>query len=134
MGLVAVDVPLISNLNVCDNIALIIQYHNNVPVKEAEKLVIGHLKRCGLEQIAFKRNPSLSDEERFCAMLLRAAMVKDAYILIDRPLKILADLEDRSFFYNILNGLADLFLECHILDYKWNQERYEMIYEAQQQP
>lgn len=132
LGLVAVDVPLISNLNVCDNIALIIQYQKNVPVKEAEKLVISYLKRYGLENIAFKRNPSLSDEERFCVMLLRAAMVTDAFILIDRPLKIVPDLEESCFFYNVISSLDDRFVECHIFDYEWNRERYEMIYETEQ--
>ncbi len=131
LGLVAVDVPLISNLSVCDNIALIIQYHQNVPAKQAVQLVISYLKRFGMEKIAYKRNPSLTDEERFCAMILRAAMVTDATILIDRPLKILPDLEEKSFFYNILGGLADIFHECHILDYEWNRERYEMIYEIE---
>ena len=132
LGLVAVDVPLISNLNVCDNIALIIQYHQNVPAKQAAQFVISSLKRFGMESIACKRNPSLTDEERFCAMLLRAAMVTDAIILIDRPLKILPDLEEKSFFYDVLGSLADTFHECHILDYEWNRERYEMIYEIKQ--
>jgi ABC-type lipopolysaccharide export system ATPase subunit len=128
---VAVDVPLISNLNVCDNIALIIQYHRNLPTKEAEDLVMTYLKRFNLERIARKRNPSLSDQERFCAMLLRSAMVSGAIILIDRPLKLIPDLEDNKFFYNTLTTIFDLFMECHLLDYKWNRHHYEMIYETE---
>jgi ABC-type lipoprotein export system ATPase subunit len=131
VGLVAVNVPLISNLNVCDNIALIIQYHRDMPVQEAESLVLTYLKRYNLEKIAQKRNPALSDRERFCAMLLRSAMVAGAIILIDRPLKLLPDLEDNRFFYNTLSIISDLFNECHILDYKWNRPHYEMIYEAE---
>jgi len=129
VGLVAVDVPLISNLDVCANISLIIQYHRNLPEGEAEELVMAHLKRFNLERIAKKRNPSLSDRERFCVMLLRSAMVDDAAILIDRPLKLLPDLEDSSFFYNTLTTIYDLFNACHILDYRWNRHHYEMIYE-----
>lgn len=131
IGLVSVDVPLISNLDVCDNIALIIQYHGDVPVGEAEDRVLSYLKRFHLESIARKRNPSLSDRERFCAMLARALMVDFAVVVIDRPLKLLPDLEDNRFFYNTLNTVSDLFTECHILDYKWNRHHYEMIYETE---
>jgi ABC-type lipoprotein export system ATPase subunit len=131
IGLVSVDVPLISNLDVCDNIALIIQYHRDAPVGEAENHVMNYLMRFHLEAIARKRNPSLSDRERFCAMLVRAVMVDSAVVVIDRPLKLLPDLEDNRFFYNTLTTVSDLFTECHILDYKWNRHHYEMIYETE---
>ena len=131
VGLVSVDVPLISNLDVSANISLIIQYHRNLPEREAEELVMAHLKRFNLERIAKKRNPALSDRERFCVMLLRSAMVADAVIIIDRPLKILPDMEDPAFFYNTLTTIYDLFNDCQILDYRWNRHHYEMIYETE---
>ncbi len=84
---VSLDVPLISNQEIWMNIALIKQYHENMPRIQAEKFVLNALQRLDLAHIAYKRNPALTDEERFVVLLLRAAMVKDALIIIDRPFK-----------------------------------------------
>jgi len=54
------------------NISLIKQYHENMPMAQAHDIAITALQRLGLEHIAYKRNPSLNNEERFCVMLLRA--------------------------------------------------------------
>ena len=92
-ALVCAEVPLISNQEAWLNIALIKQYYDNMSPQESEKLVFSLLRKLGLESVAYKRNPALSDEERFFIMLLRAAMVKDAVILIDRPFKIIPHLK-----------------------------------------
>jgi len=131
LGLVSSDVPLISNLNVWINIALIKQYHQNLPRKEAQHLILGYLQRFGLKEIAYKRNPALTFEEQFYAMLLRAAMVKDASIVIDRPFKIMPDLKDTICIYSALKTIDDLFTRCHIFDYIWNRDRYYWITDAQ---
>ncbi len=57
------------------------------------------LKRFDMAGIAEKRNPSLTMEELFCAMLIRAAMVRDAVVVLDRPFRILPDLPGRSIFH-----------------------------------
>jgi ABC-type lipoprotein export system ATPase subunit len=92
---VSVDVPLISNQDVYMNIALIKEYHENMPRQQAERLAVHCLGRIGLEHIAYKRNPSLTLEERFGVMLLRAAMVKDAMILIDKPFELIPHLQEK---------------------------------------
>ena len=96
---VSVDVPLISNQDVWMNISLIKQYHENMPQKQAEQIVLQVLERLGLTHIANKRNPSLTSEERFCVMLLRAVMVRDALVLIDRPLKLSRTLRTLIIFF-----------------------------------
>jgi ABC-type lipopolysaccharide export system ATPase subunit len=121
---VSVDVPLISNQDVYLNIALIKQYHENMPRREAERLAVEYLKRFDLGHIAHKRNPALSPEERFCAMLLRAAMVKEATILIDQPFKIIPHLKDMQFITTALKKIDDLYVSCHIYDYQWMEEKY----------
>jgi len=121
---VSVDVPLISNQDVYMNIALIKQYHENMPRREAERLAVEYLKRLDLGHIAHKRNPALSPEERFCAMLLRAAMVKDAMILIDQPFKIISHLKNTQFITAALKKIDDLYVSCHIYDYQWLEEKY----------
>lgn len=125
MGLVSLDAPLISNLSILHNIALIPEYHDRRSRKEAEGLVLHYLARMNVADIASKRNPALSDTERFCAMLLRAAMVKENAVVIDRPFKIMPELEDSRLIGNILQIIDDLLQECHIFDYIWNQDRYE---------
>lgn len=106
------------------NIALIKQYHENMPRRKARQLVLECLERFGLGPIADRRNPALSTEERFYVMLLRAAMVKDAMILIDRPFQMVPHLKDGSFIMDALKIIDDLYSSCHIYDYRWMEEKY----------
>jgi len=121
---VSVDIPLISNQDVWMNIALIKQYHENMPRSQAENLVLNALQRLDLANIARKRNPSLTNEERFCVFLLRACMVQDALIIIDRPFKIIPHLKNSDFIFQTLKKIDDLYVTCHIYDYKWMAEKY----------
>ncbi len=106
------------------NISLIKQYHENMPLTQAHDIAITALHRLGLENIAYKRNPSLNNEERFCVMLLRAAMVRNAAVIIDRPFKIIPQLNKIDFFLDTLKKIEDFYTNCHIYDYKWMTERY----------
>jgi len=106
------------------NISLIKQYHENMPMAQAHDIAITVLQRLGLEHIAYKRNPSLNNEERFCVMLLRAVMVRDAIVIIDRPFKIIPYLNKINFFLDTLKKIEDFYINCHIYDYKWMSERY----------
>ena len=131
MGLVSPDAPLISNLSVGGNIALIPQYHQNMPADKAKSLTQGLLRRFAMESIGERRNPALSMEERFCAMLLRAAMVRDAILVLDRPFGILTTLRDERFLTDALRKVDDLIAEIHIFDYSWDKERYEVPDDAE---
>ncbi len=124
LGLVSLEAPLISNLAVWSNIALIRQYHQNMPKHEARTFTEDLLRRLGMVSISEKRNPALTTEERFCAMLLRASMVRDAILLLDRPFNILTDLRDGRFIMDTLRKLSDLIAESYIFDYSWEKERY----------
>jgi len=124
LGLVSLEVPLISNLPVWSNIALIRQYHENMPWEEAKTLALDLLQRFGMAATAEKRNSSLTAEERFCIMLIRAALVRDAVVVLDRPFRIFPDLPDGRFFTDSLRKVDDLVAEAHIFDYNWEKERY----------
>jgi len=121
---VSENVPLISNQDVYMNISLIKQYHENMPRRQARQLALSCLERFGLGRIADRRNPALNTEERFCVMLLRAAMVKDAVILIDQPFQIVPHLKDGRFIMDALKIIDDLYLSCQIYDYRWMKEKY----------
>jgi ABC-type lipopolysaccharide export system ATPase subunit len=124
LGIVSLEVPLISNLNVLHNIALVKEYHHHLSRKEAETLSLQYLDKMNLIGIAYRRNPALTDEERFCAMLLRAVMVEDNHVVIDRPFKIMPDIKDSRFISQILQIVDALLHNCTIFDYIWNQDRY----------
>jgi ABC-type uncharacterized transport system ATPase subunit len=124
LGLVSLEVPLISNLPVWSNIALIRQYHENMPWEEAKRLALDLLQRFGMAATIEKRNSSLTAEERFCIMIIRAAMVRDAVVVLDRPFRIFPDLPDGRFFTDSLRKVDDLIAEAHIFDYNWEKERY----------
>jgi ABC-type lipopolysaccharide export system ATPase subunit len=124
---VSSDVPLISNQNVWMNIALIKQYHENMPIAQAEQMVFDVLRRFDLERIAYKRNPDLTNEERFYVMLLRAVMVRDALVIIDRPFKIIPHLNNMDNIFQALKNIEDFYLSCHIYDYEWMAGKYEAL-------
>ena len=92
---------------------------------DAEALALSCLKTMGLTDIAVKRTSALSDEERFGAMILRAVMVQGNAVVIDRPFKIMPELEDCRFIGNVLKSVDDFLHEGRIFDYIWNQDRYE---------
>lgn len=124
IALVSFDIPLISNLDVWNNIALIKLYKEDMNVRQAKKYVLRLLLRFGLEDIAYKRSAVLSEEQKFCVMLMRAAMVKNAIIVIDRPFMILHKSKDSILIMEALMKIEDLFHQCQILDYAWNKSRY----------
>jgi len=124
LGLVSLDAPLISNLAIWSNIALIRQYHQNMPRSKAKALAEDLLRRTGMESISGKRNSALTDEERFCAMIFRAAMVRDAVLVLDRPFNILTNMRDGVFIIETLQKIDDLIAEIHIFDYSWAESYY----------
>lgn len=131
MGLVSLEAPLISNLAVWSNIGLVRQYHENMPSHEAKTRAEDLLGRLGVAAVAEKRNPALTAEERFCAMLLRAAMVRDVILVLDRPFRILTDQRDGRFIWDTLRKIDDLIAETYIFDYNWEKARYGGAHGAQ---
>lgn len=125
-GIVSADTPLISNLNVWINIALIKQYHENLSRDAAYQVAMACLHRFRLEQIAHKRNPALTPQQRFCVMLLRAVMLPQAFVIIDRPFKLMPELRDGRFIYESLLKIADLYDRSCIFDYTWFEDRYRI--------
>jgi ABC-type nitrate/sulfonate/bicarbonate transport system ATPase subunit len=123
---VSAALPLISNLLVWENVALVKQYHNQFSKQEARTLVSRYLARLDLESVAHARDPELNEEQRFCVMVLRAAMMPDAVLLIDQPFKVLPADRDASVIFNLLNLLDDLYTRCYIFDYTLNQHRYRV--------
>lgn len=85
---------------------------------------MGLLARFDLNGIADRRSSALKREELFYVMLIRAAMVRDAVIVLDRPFRLLPDLRDGRFVTEALCKVNDLIAEVHVFDYSWEKERY----------
>jgi len=98
-----------------------------MPVNAAKSQTKSLLRRFAMEPIAERRNPSLTMEERFCTMLLRAAMVPDASIVLDRPFNILATPRNALFLKDALRKVDDLIAEINIFDYSWEKDRYGVL-------
>ncbi|MBU1184533.1 MAG: hypothetical protein KJ663_05095 [Proteobacteria bacterium] len=87
-------------------------------------MIFDLLGRFDLAAIAEKRDPALTAEERFYGMLLRAVMVREAVVVLDRPFSILTHLRDGGFLWEALRKVDDLIAEVDIFDYSWEKERY----------
>lgn len=123
--MVSADAPLISNLSVLGNIALILEFHYGMSKRAAEKKVMGHLAALGMEDIAHRRNFHLTYEERFAALVLRALMVRRNAVAIDRPFLLMPGLPYGRHIFALLEKVEDLLYEGAVFDYEWNRERYE---------
>lgn len=106
---------------------MIKQYHENMPRLQAENMVLDALKRLDLVHIAYLRNHSLTNEERFCVLLLRACMVRDALVIIDRPFKLIPHLQNSYFIFQTLKKIDAFYVTCYIFDYQWMAEKYGEI-------
>jgi ABC-type nitrate/sulfonate/bicarbonate transport system ATPase subunit len=97
-----------------------------MPAAEARRLAEEYLRRYGLEGISSKRGPALTNEQKFCVMLLRAIMVRDAILIIDQPYKILIYSKVAGYLDDLLKVIDDSFKECYIFDLPWNKDRYRI--------
>ncbi len=122
--LVSAELPLRANLSVLENIVLIPQYRQNQRFDPAADLAWTMLHHAGYGDIAFKRDPDLTHEERFAAKLLRAAAADPALLVIDRPGMLLPDTFAPPFVAALLERTADHLNACWIVEYVWNKPLY----------
>lgn len=121
--MVSKTIPLISNLNIAENISLLLEYHKAIPTKDALDLVNKRLDIAGILDIANKREPHISAQDRFTAMLIRASILGGG-IIIDRPFLILENDKNANFIDEILDKIESFYSRVTILDFSWNKERY----------
>jgi len=126
LGLVSLDVPLISNLSVWLNIALIRQYHLNENKRKSRRGALELLNRFRKIELADLPIGALDHQDRFLVKLLRAAMVPDAWLVLDRPFRLVPDLPDAGMIEKSLKQIDELYSSCQILDYLWNRDRYRI--------
>jgi ABC-type lipoprotein export system ATPase subunit len=84
---VSLKTPLLSNLNIVENIALIQEVHLRVPRIESHRRVLELFNVVNIQKIAQYSTTHCSDYEKFAARLIRASMMQYATIIIISPLQ-----------------------------------------------
>jgi len=117
-GIISKNIPLISNLSLLENIEVVIYYHNG-----NRSALDGRIRAVEMVEKMQKREPNISNEERFCAMHLRAISYSKS-ILFLRPFSLLTDHKDILFADKIFDATAEAIDEITIFDFEWNKQRY----------
>ena len=116
--------PLLSNLDIIENIALIKEVHERLSRKEAHSVAKKALDAVGYGHIAHYRSVQCNIKELFIAQLVRATMLHYAKIVIIRPFVMLKDTEDIRTMADVVFQIAKAH-ECMVLDMKTNKSKYE---------
>ncbi len=126
-ALVSAELPLRANLTVLENIALVPQYRRDLDWAAASAEAMALLEQLGYANCAGKRDATLTHEERFATMLLRAVAATPALVLIERPGYLLPDTHYPPFVEAALAALQGRFGECRVIDYAWNAPLYQPL-------
>ena len=124
VGLVSPDIPLLSNLGVYDNIALISRYLTNEKDDEIQKVVESRLELLHISDSKSKKPFQLDSETIFKVKLLRALMLKDSITVIDRPFVMLNTAADIKPVEEMLKILSKDEKKIIFLDFEWNKSKY----------
>ncbi len=77
-----------------ENIALIKEVHEHMPIELAQEEAKEALKKVELENIAFNRLNQCNSYEVFCVCLIRALMTKEMNIIIISPFHLIDNLRN----------------------------------------
>lgn len=124
IGLVSSALPLISNLSLKQNCALILQYHRRYSTRDALAEADRLLTLFGLQAQGELDYSRLHEIDLFIGKLIRASLLEQAVVVIDRPSAQLHANFDIDDIVVMINKLADHFRSCHILEYQWEQDRH----------
>jgi ABC-type lipoprotein export system ATPase subunit len=102
IGVIAEELPLISNLAVLENIILPVSYHTGATFKELESKIITKLKEYDLSHIAYYRKNQLSNFENYIVKYIMAKFYKSDLIIFFSVIRHLFG-KDRTNFFKLLN-------------------------------
>lgn len=120
------DTPLLSNLNMKENIALIREVHHRIEISKAEKEAVEMLQKIALEEVADKRQGECTDLQRFYVMLIRAVMSDEEKIIIHFPFSMVHSALEMDDLVAKIRQM-DLKKEIIILDTLTNKSHYDKI-------
>ena len=121
---IAQQLPLISNLDMKENIALIQEVHQALSREVAEKNAVELLECLGIDSVANKRKNQCSDLEQFYVMIIRAFMMTQKRIFIKTPFMLLGSVLEIEKIIQDIQKLP-LEKEVFLLDVEANYHRYK---------
>ncbi len=124
-SLISSQTPLISNLNMCENISLIKEVNERLSRKKAEKIADDYLQKINLTKVASARVSQCSSLEIFYTMFIRALMTKEKNIIIARPLSLIQNSKELEKIIQNLHILNADSKNIIILDTITNESRYK---------
>ncbi len=110
-----------------ENIALIMQVHDHLSRKKAQKLAYDALKALGLIHLAPLRYDACSDKDIFYIQLIRAFVQKGDKIIIDQPFVFLAEENSINFILDALDALLIPYQQVLIIDLEHQQSHYKEV-------
>jgi ABC-type lipoprotein export system ATPase subunit len=104
-SLISKDTPLISNLNMIENIALIKEVHEFLNTKDAQEIADEYLSKIDLSNIALNRIEQCTQLETFYVMFIRALMSKRKNIIIIKPFSLINNLINIHTISDVINKI-----------------------------
>jgi len=123
-SLVSKNTPLISNLDMLENIALIKEVHEHMPTQKAQEEAKTFLEKIGLENIGLNRLNQCNSYEVFCVALIRALMTKEMNVIIVSPFHLIDNLRDIETVISTIRKL-EIKKNILILDTLSNEIHYK---------
>ena len=123
-SLISKNTPLISNLDMLENIALIREVHKHLPTKEAQAEARESLRKIDLENISLNRLNQCNSYEIFCVCLIRALMTKEADVIIVTPFHLIDNLREIQTIVSVIEKL-EVQKNILILDTISNETHYK---------
>jgi ABC-type lipoprotein export system ATPase subunit len=123
---VSPDLPLLSNLSIEDNIALVARYRTNVRRTQVMPVVDMLMDAAGISGMKGKRVFGVDKNTVFIVKILRAVMVEDAKIVLDRPYEMLSGEKSFEMITEIFASIENMYNSCVVLDYEWHRKFYRI--------
>jgi ABC-type lipoprotein export system ATPase subunit len=117
-------VPLVSNLNIFENIAIVMQANLNTSSSKVESYVFSLLDKFDLRHLSLSYKDELSSGERFIIKIIRASVYSDLPIVIIDPFEMISHKYSVEWFCEIFDTL-DIDKNIVIIDVLHNKKLYE---------
>lgn len=118
------DLPLRANLSTAENIALGKAMQEGSMLMHELPAALELLQQMGFDDIAGKRDDALSEQQRFAAKLARALLPGGNAVVIDRPVRMLPDLDYPRFMLPLLERMQSRCSCYMIIEYSWYAPLY----------
>jgi ABC-type lipoprotein export system ATPase subunit len=123
---VSPDLPLLSNLSIEDNIALVARYRTDVRRTQVMPVVDMLMESAGISDMKGRRAFGVDKNTIFIVKILRAVMVEDAKIVLDRPYEMLSGEKSFEMITEIFASIENMYNSCVVLDYEWYRKFYRI--------